>query len=183
MNNILDRLPVTPRLCFNWLPTYRYGLFAYKALQQTGAMLLKNGSRGWELGSVAESKGMQKPLNSVRPIAIDSLLRTSDHHGYIDWQFTDALEQFSDGKPYYAVTEDVALIVTKEDKEKDLLNNVIPYMTSAPTTLTASLAIAGGYAGVKEARGARGLVHPNFFGSQLWWRSMKSGSLENCFEY
>jgi histidinol-phosphate/aromatic aminotransferase/cobyric acid decarboxylase-like protein len=146
----LDRLPVTPRLCFNWLPTYRYGLFAYKALQQSCALLLKEGAKGLELGGIMESKGLARPLTSVRPVALDSLLQTKDHNGYINWQFADALEIFSDGKPYYALSENTALIVTKKDKEKDLLGNVIPYMTSATTTLEASLAVSGCYTGVEQ---------------------------------
>ncbi len=148
-----NRLPVVPRLCFNWLPTYRYGLFAYKALQQACALRVTQKNGKLSLGPLAEVHGLEFPLERVRPVAIDAVLSTTDIQGYITRQFADALLPFSNGKPYLSLTEDIALIVAKEGREgNDLLQNVIPYMSPAPHTLTASLAVAGDYADVSESR-------------------------------
>ncbi len=145
-----DRLPVVPRLCFNWLPTYRYGLFAYKALQQICALRIKKKGEVLTLGTLLESQGLEFPLDRVRPVAIDTVLTD---RGYLRRQFAEVLEPFSNEKLFYPLTEDMALIVVKEGQEgNDLLQNVIPYMSPAPHTLTASLAVAGDYSGVSELR-------------------------------
>ena len=145
-----ERLPIVPKLCFNWIPTYRYGLFAYRALQQACAMRLKRRASGLQLGNLMDSSGLEIPLYRVRPIAMDTVLKINEHEGYVQHQFAEDLEKFEGGKPFFPITEDIALMVAKPGRETDLINNVTPYMASSPHVTTASLALAGDYAGVNE---------------------------------
>ncbi len=146
-----DGIPFPPRPCFNWLPQYRYGLFAYKALQQACANILTHRGDGVEFAQAGSRGACDVPVHLIRPVLMDSVLRQKDWIGYVRGQAEDVLRPFSSGELFYPLTSDLALIVAREQGSAQLLNNILSYMTPAPATLQASLALGGGYAGASQA--------------------------------
>jgi histidinol-phosphate/aromatic aminotransferase/cobyric acid decarboxylase-like protein len=144
-----DGIPFTPRPCFNWLPQYRYGLFAYKALQQSCASMLSRSGSG--VTFTPTSRGAADiPMHLVRPVLMDSVLEHQGWLGYVLGQARDVLQPFSNGELFHPLTPDTALIVAKEEGSSTLLNNILSYMVPAPSSVEAALALAGGYSGVSR---------------------------------
>jgi len=141
-----DGIPFPPRPCFNWLPQYRYGLFAYKALQQACARMVSQRGNGVEF----VGKGGDVPVHLVRPVLIDSVLQHDGWLGYALLQAREALQPFSTGELYHPITSDIALIVAKEQGSEELRNNILSYMVPAPQAIEATLALGGGYSGTTK---------------------------------
>ena len=109
-----DGIPFPSRPCFNWLPQYRYGLFAYKALQEACAARLTRG--GNALSFTAGRHGAADvPTHLVRPVLMDAVLGGGGWLGYVLGQAQDSLERFATGEFFQPLTADVALIVAKEE--------------------------------------------------------------------
>lgn len=142
-----DGIPFEPRPCFNWLPQYRFGLFAYKALQQACANLLSDNGDSIEFSMPGSASARNVPLHLVRPALMDSVIEADQWKGYVLGQAESSLRRFADGRLFFPITKDIALIVAKESGSSHLLNNVLSYMTPAPQSIEATLAIAGGYLG------------------------------------
>lgn len=145
-------MPVDTRYCFNWLPRYKYSLLTYKSLQQTCAFNILNKSSSFELDShFFEKTDINVLLPYVRPVLIDMVLETDNWCGYVNAQYKDNLIKFQNtSRLFFPLTEDIALIVAKPEGSEDLLNNVLPYMSPAPQTLSASLALSGNYFGISD---------------------------------
>jgi histidinol-phosphate/aromatic aminotransferase/cobyric acid decarboxylase-like protein len=145
-------VPLTPRLCFNWLPRYRYALLLYKALQQACAARVFPESSGSSFSSeLVPGGGSHLAPVLVRPVLTDMVLKSGDWCGYLRRQFEPRFLEFKDHAAFYPLTEDLALIAGSEGAG-DLLNNAVPYMSPAPQTLGALLAVAGGYTGCSPER-------------------------------
>lgn len=142
-----DGIPFEPRPCFNWLPQYRYGLYAYKALQQACANMLTDNGDSIEFTKPGTAGAHNIPLHLVRPALMDSVIQMQGWKGYVLMQAEDSMRRFSDGRLFYPLTKDIALLVAKETGSSHLLNNVLSYTTPAPQSIEANLAIGGGYFG------------------------------------
>jgi histidinol-phosphate/aromatic aminotransferase/cobyric acid decarboxylase-like protein len=144
-----DGIPFYPRTCFNWLPQYRYGLMAHKALQRAcQASLSALGDRCAFDVNGREKGESPYPIHCVRPALMDSVLRTKELTGFVMGQSEGVLHEFTNGERYFPLSEDLALIVAKEDGSAPLLNNILSYMTPAPASLSALFALSGGYCNV-----------------------------------
>lgn len=162
-----DGIPFPPRPCFNWLPQYRYGLFAYKALQQACLTQLSRKGDAVEFAAGGSRGAADVPIHLVRPVLMDSVLRQDGWLGYVLGQAESSLERFTTGELFHPLTPDVALIVAKEQGSGQLLNNILSYMIPAPQSVEATLALGGGYAGanrqeIAESHAARKVAADKF---------------------
>jgi histidinol-phosphate/aromatic aminotransferase/cobyric acid decarboxylase-like protein len=142
-----DGIPFPPRPGLNWLPQYRYGLYAYKALQEVCATALTRNGNAISFAPPGKRGAGDVPLHLVRPVLMDCVLRREGWLGYVLGQAEESLERFTTGELYHPITPDMALIVAKQTGSERLLNNILLYMTPASPTVEATLALAGGYAG------------------------------------
>lgn len=145
-----DGIPFPPRPCFNWLPQYRYGLFAYKALQQACVTQLSRKGDAVDFAAAGSRGAADVPMQLVRPVLMDSVLREDGWLGYVLGQAESSLERFSTGELFHPLTPEVALIVAKEQGSGQLLNNILSYMIPAPQSVEATLALGGGYSGANR---------------------------------
>ena len=148
---ISEGIPFPPRVCFNWLPQYRYGLFAYKALQSSCATKLKRQGNHVEFTPNGNCADADIPTHLVRPVLMDSVLRDTGWLGYVRGQAEELLHPFATGELFHPLTDDIALIVAKEQGSSQFLNNILSYMTPAPQSIDAALALGGGYSGATSA--------------------------------